>query len=404
MTAIWKEIRKRTKNFTVPAVIPSSIIKTNSIFEFGDIIELANKIYASGNYALNIDGSYIVGGGKLPNRRITKKNYVDYFIQAASLNNGNSITLTRDYCLSYSRSISTSTKNFIQGYINYNGVPISGVNAVFISGKYKSTWIGLHNDFCETFLFTIKGKKNMKVWPPEYFNKISQSFNPVLNGICIGHCDISKYEKDSITFEIEEGELFFIPANWWHYNILPEEQVTFTISLGIFKNIKYGEFVKKEVDSIIQTELLNNDSVCFRPPPKSNIHSLNRITLPQPIENFIEELRERIAVKLLISATKNGVVNYSRFKAKPLEELIRAKIIFLSSAPIYYCNLRKNVMIFADGSFELFPTSYSLTKWLDKLFELKKARILNWHNLDVNQKNILHWLRNLSVIKIEKIK
>ena len=173
--------------------------------------------------------------GKIPNdlsgyeqfMRHTRKKYINQ-----------NITFTRDFCLQNSNPLTDTTRKLFAPFVRTRGVSIPGINAVVIGGIYQSTWIGLHNDHCDTFLVPLIGSKEMHLWPPGYFAPAAKPAMQGLNGDCLGHRNVGRDLPFGQHLTVKAGQILHIPAGWWHYNLLPCAQLTLTLSIGVFSGAR----------------------------------------------------------------------------------------------------------------------------------------------------------------------
>jgi cupin-like protein len=92
-------------------------------------------------------------------------------------------------------------------------------------------WIGpkgnttpLHYDTSQNLLSQVRGRKRLVLYPPEQFSRLYPhsvySKIPHMSQVNIDSPDLQKFPKfhkaQSVECILEEGEMLFIPAGWWH--------------------------------------------------------------------------------------------------------------------------------------------------------------------------------------------
>lgn len=208
--SFWDDFVRLSYNKSRPVVMQQST-STGPLFTLDEVFRLARNIVESRDMTVNADGEMLKQPA-VPEFPVDFEGFEAFVRCFAAQNNAHGITFTRDYCLKHSSTVTAKLRAFADGYTKRYGVPYPGANAVFIGGRYSSTWIGLHNDSCDTFLFPVYGRKRIMIWPPEYFESMALEKKSALNGVCFGHVDISSYAADAFVYEVAAGEIFFIPA------------------------------------------------------------------------------------------------------------------------------------------------------------------------------------------------
>jgi len=85
--------------------------------------------------------------------------------------------------------------------------PILSSDAVLFIGNYEKTPLGIHSDELSVFLFVIKGRKKIYLWPEDYFRDQFDERRDL---------DFELLRKDAISLEGEVGDLLFWPNSYWH--------------------------------------------------------------------------------------------------------------------------------------------------------------------------------------------
>ncbi|WP_164417397.1 cupin-like domain-containing protein [Streptomyces salinarius] len=305
--SFWDEAFEATAECTRPAVlkVPDP---SGRLFRTEDVLELGASIIKSGDVSVNVDGTLVKNPVMPDTPPATVEEFEQFLSELALRNNARAVTYTRDYCLKHSDRVAMMTRAFTSGYVERLGVPTPGVNVVYIAGRYEETWIGLHNDFCSTFLVPVYGRKKIMLWPPEYFADSEHDKKPALNGVCFGHVDVSPYASDAVVLDAGPGEILFIPENWWHYNQLPGLETSLALSIGIFSNGTPANSAKPAIDAVLRMPQFSRRADSHDRLPGGVIDSLGEVTLSAATQELLHAIRDSVAVQMVARSTSNGVI------------------------------------------------------------------------------------------------
>ncbi|MFJ7967603.1 cupin-like domain-containing protein [Streptomyces sp. NPDC096324] len=303
----WEQAIQATDGCTRPAVlkVPDP---SGRLFPIEDVLELGANIINAGDVSLNVDGTLLkdpVLPGTPPR---TVAEFEQYLADLAAQNDAEAVTYTRDYCLRHSDRVAMMTRAFISGFVDRRGIPAPGINVVYIAGHYQETWIGLHNDWCNTFLVPVHGRKKIMLWEPDYFADAGLEEKAAFNGICFGHLDVSPYAADALVLEAEPGEILFIPENWWHYNQLPVAETSLALSIGIFSNGTPAAAAQPAIKAALQMPQFNQRAESHPRLPGGVLTSLADVALPTDTEALLQAIRDSLTVHQLARSTSNGVI------------------------------------------------------------------------------------------------
>lgn len=344
----WEQFAIRSAGATRPAVLDVRNFP-EALFSPEDGVGLARQMVALADLSVNIGGSLRNDPHLVP-PPVDAIEYASFVDRFAAANDAETITFTRDYCFKYSPQLARKVRAFIHGFVRTRGVPTPGVNGVFIGGRYRATWIGLHNDFCDTFLVPAIGRKEMLLWPPAYFQNEPLIRAPSLNGICYGHVDLAPYRRDASVFPVEPGEILFIPANWWHYNDLPAPELTMTLSLGVFANASTGDVVQRAMNaalaltdagrlpiasSLIEQNILSKD--------------LTEVSVDARADRTIEAARYFLRLHALLASSCCGVLGCAEYRNVAPGERFEC-IVGLEDSAIYLVTGEDRCLLIAGGS------------------------------------------------------
>ena len=384
----WKSFDSQYDAETSPVLVKQNSVESK-IFSKRLGFDLLLSIIASKSGSINVDGNY-VSKPKFPAYQNKEIFFDDFIDDLLHLNGGKTITLTKDYCLSYSQEFQDIVRHFSHNYFKRFGIPSSAVNAVFITGKYKETWIGLHNDYCESFLIPVIGKKKMLIWEPSYFdNAMKKQGSNAMNGYCIGQCDIKSFIGDAIVFDVFPGDVLYIPKNWWHYNLLEEAEKTITISLGFFD--------KK--NSCYQSGIHNKDKLII-PPPSPGIIPKKGANCFWSAPNIESWGHDRI-IEMLLKSSCSGVVASKSNTIMNSEKFIDKTYTTKSDCPIYILPMSEGAgVLIAMGDIMLISQFKNASLFVEFLILEKKIRwkdIKNFESLEIEE--IFTWLVRMNAMK-----
>jgi hypothetical protein len=98
-------------------------------------------------------------------------------------------------------------RDFLRPYFDVIGIPAIATNIVLFLGDYARTPFGIHQDFHETFVFVLAGRKRFRTWPAGYFEE-SRNIT--------GSLTYDEFLADATTLEGGPGDVLYWPADHWH--------------------------------------------------------------------------------------------------------------------------------------------------------------------------------------------
>lgn len=347
--AFWEHFVSLSHDKTQPVVLEQGAL-IEPLLSLEDAFDLARNVVESGDMTVNADGQMLKQPA-VPGFPRAFDGFEQFVRDFAALNHADGITFTRDYCLKHSGTVATKLRAFTHGYSERYGMPYPGANAVFIGGRYRSTWIGLHNDSCDTFLFPLYGRKRMMIWPPAYFDEMALEKKSALNGVCFGHIDVTPYAADATIYEVGPGEIFFIPAGWWHYNKLDELETTLTVSVGMFSHGTAQGFCENPIKAAMVSRAGTALTGAIAQVPGGVFESLADVALPLPVAQFVDSIRDNSKIQMLLKLSANGIIR-DRTLGRPggaecWQRVVRAR----ADSPLYLLVLDQEAgLLFAGGA------------------------------------------------------
>src|SRR5258706_3568245 len=329
----WTGFFESTEMLTRPFVFKRADLPIE-VFTVEDGLEITRRIIAIKDVSVNGDGK-LLDNPQVPQPPTSIHEYESFLERLAAANQSSAITFTRDGFQRYYPEVMRIARHFLHGFFNRTGLPARGTSGVFIGGKYRSTWIGLHNDFCLTFLFPLVGTKRMLLWEPDYFEKMAMGRQKGMNGIVLGHVDIAPFESAARLFHVDAGDLFFIPARWWHYNKLAESSTTMTISLGVFPNSNARLFSETLIKNSVLTAAENLQISYLPRIDPAEVTTLNDVALPAELETLINNIRSALRLNYLQRVTSASFVVDPRAHVNQPEILASTKLSGLPECPVF---------------------------------------------------------------------
>jgi hypothetical protein len=392
--SFWDRFVSLSNNKSQPVVIENGAL-IEPLLTLQDVFQLARNVVESGDLTVNADGK-MLDQPTVPAFPEHFGGFEQFVRDFAALNDAEGITFTRDYCLKHSSTVATKLRAFTHGYIERYGMPYPGANAVFIGGRYRSTWIGLHNDSCDTFLFALYGRKRMMIWPPAYFDSMALEKKSALNGVCFGHIDVSPYADDAVIYEVAAGEIFFIPAGWWHYNKLEELETTLTLSVGMFSHGTAQGFCENPIKASMASKAGSASMGAIKQRPSMVFESLAEVELPVQAVRFVDTIRDNSKIQMLLKLSANGIIR-DRTLDRPdtlywPDLIVGARV----DSPIFLLALDEEAgLLFAGGAMlrvKQFQAVRVLVELLQRADPLAMAQVLRGQYGDEEILGVVRWL------------
>ncbi|WP_413587100.1 JmjC domain-containing protein [Bdellovibrio sp. HCB274] len=117
-------------------------------------------------------------------------------------------------------------------------------------GNYRKTPFGVHVDSCGVFSFPVVGKKEFRLWSPEYVKK-----NPSLDRAF----SYEKHKKHSQLLEAGPGDITYWPSSAWH---IAESDGSFsaTWSLGVWVDKSHQEIFSDNLKNFLSEKVVATKS------------------------------------------------------------------------------------------------------------------------------------------------
>jgi hypothetical protein len=121
------------------------------------------------------------------------------------------------------------------GYYTVNGM-CAGARLNCFFGNYPKTAFGVHIDTHheDVFQFIVKGRKRMRLWPPDLTQK-----EPEIAEALLWSQKYEKYKGFSIEIEGCPGDVLYWPGGWWHIGEASERETHASISLVFERSTRF---------------------------------------------------------------------------------------------------------------------------------------------------------------------
>jgi hypothetical protein len=229
------------------------------------------------------------------------------------------------------------------------GVPFNAIESFLFLGNYEKTPFGVHLDNAGTFHFPIHGRKQLRLWSPEYVKK-----HPILENAK----DYGDHLEASTLVHADPGKALYWPSDRWH---IAEGDGAFSASWGFAYYINNG--VHSATRDIYAKRMLE-----ARETRKSSVRIGD--LRPDLVVDEIRKYRLDLDTKTQEFATQKWLEHVSAFGFKPLFDLSQAPTRSIRSTdtfPVYSRKDGKKVIVACAGRSFVTKASPELTALLARL-------------------------------------
>lgn len=266
-----------------------------------DGLSILAAVLKNGQYKMSVDGTSILEPVLPPNLQCSiGDDFTSLMRTMLTLSNGEMITISAHNLQSLSPDLFFKARNFLAPVIAKFGLPGGGINTFIIAGKYQSTSVGIHCDPCDIFLFPLFGSKTIYGWETSKFID------------CVS--DLEAFQKDGAVLENEPyeghldgaqcvqanpGEVIYIPAQYWHINVLDKSEPSIAIGMSLFSNRSAGELVMPVLSRILKDPKHSVTVKSFVSPQIGIGESIDNVSHVDGAEVFIQDLRKALMLNLM---------------------------------------------------------------------------------------------------------
>src|SRR6218665_1435357 len=162
------------------------------------------------------------------------------------------------------------------------GIPAKNVESTIFAGDYDVTPFGIHKDeSAEVLTLIIAGKKQMLVWPQEYFDEHPER----LQMLPLGNEAISHFIQDATVLEAHPGDLMYWPGSAYHV-ATSAGGVVATCGIGFWHKALPSDAVGELGRELVASKLGSQNTVVAAWKPGS---------VPPPLQGTEDVLRQLVA-------------------------------------------------------------------------------------------------------------
>ena len=183
---------------------------------------------------------------------------------------------------SYNFQMWSRLRMFFRGLYKLVGIPTENADAAIFIRNQKRTGFGLHKDKASVFMFVLKGRKRMLLWPYEVFKATTDTIVSTL--------DYRQYVGDALVLEGGPGDVIYWPSGYWHIGE-SDGELSASISVGLRMNYPPFADVIKHVTRMVERQLGESgqsDLYSFQPDGLQQTAA----TLPRDIDVALRAVRE----------------------------------------------------------------------------------------------------------------
>jgi hypothetical protein len=234
----WSKVKKETKDLTVPGVVKNAY--NVNLFNHDHIAEVIRNLDGSSSncrsHRVNIGGKFneaattnVVSNGPILGESLESWQQRIYPDQKLG------IVINISHI--YSKTLENRGNKWLGEYKAALGKSYATLDVAIFLGNYGYTPFGIHKDdgYTDIFHFHTFGKKTMWTWSEPEYNKMKlrvESFASREDMLASG-----------TRFEIESGDLFFMPAHFYHIGYTPDPSgaISFGLSDRMWGEIPFLE-------------------------------------------------------------------------------------------------------------------------------------------------------------------
>ncbi len=146
---------------------------------------------------------------------------------------------------SYSFEMWARLREFLRGLYERVGIPAENADAAIFIRNQKRTGFGLHKDKAGVFMFVLKGRKRMLLWPYETFSAKEE---------IVSTLDYGEFLDRALVLEGQPGDVIYWPSTYWH---IGESDGDLSASVSVGLRLNYAPFadVIKHVTHMVERQL-----------------------------------------------------------------------------------------------------------------------------------------------------
>ena len=275
-----------------------------------DGMALLAAILSRQQYKMSIDGKAILNPDLPPHQPFqTSEDLISLLNNMLIAFDGEEITISAHNLQSLSSDLFFKIRAFLAPITDRLGLPSGGINTFTIAGKYKSTSVGVHCDPCDIFLFPLFGRKTIYGWETSKFiQRITDIDVFEKDGAVLAEEPYERHLDCAQRVQAGPGEVIYIPAKYWHINVLDMVEPSIAIGVSLFSNRSAGELVTPVLSYAVKDEKYLNAFKSFALPQIGIGESIGKVEHVEGAEGFIQNLRKSLTLNLMQRASACGFV------------------------------------------------------------------------------------------------
>lgn len=149
------------------------------------------------------------------------------------------------------------------------GIPAKNVESTLFAGDYDVTPFGIHkDDSADVLTLVLVGKKQMLVWPEEYFDEHPER----LEQLQLGNEAIGLFRQDATVLEAEPGDIMYWPGSAYHV-ATSTGGVVATCGIGFWHKAALSDVVSELVKELLAAKLGGRNTVVANWKPHASVPS-----------------------------------------------------------------------------------------------------------------------------------
>jgi hypothetical protein len=263
-----------------------------------------------GPYKISVDGAAVFDPVLPPHLQCsTGDDLASLMNTMLALFNGEMITISAHNLQSLSSDLYFKARKFLAPVTAKFGLPGGGINTFTIAGKYRSTSVGIHCDPCDIFLFPLFGSKTIYGWETSKFiERVSDLEALERDGAVLEGEPYERHLDGAQCVHAKPGEVIYIPAKYWHINVLDKAEPSIAIGMSLFSNRSAGELVMPVLNRALKDPKHSTAFKSFAPPQIGIGESIDKVAHVEGAEGFLQDLRRALVLNLMQRTSACGFV------------------------------------------------------------------------------------------------
>lgn len=288
-------------------VLPVAAAPGSPLLEDG--LAALHKVLTGGQYKMSVDGQP-VAKALIPQEEIhcrSAEELVALLDRLKALHGGEAVTVSAHNLQAHSAALYFKARTFLKPLIDALGLPGGGINTFAISGMYRETSVGIHCDPCDIFLFPLHGTKTIYGWETDKFIGTVEDLQAFeADGAVLKGEPFEPHLGDATCVHAQPGEVIYIPARYWHINVLEQAQSSLAVGFSLFSNRSAGEIVLPVLNRAVKAPAHAMAFKSFPRPAVAIGDSVKTVALPEGAESFLHQVRQAMSLNLMQRSSGSG--------------------------------------------------------------------------------------------------